>query len=90
MIEELCADDGIDVVDYGFGDSEYKRRFGSDSWEEEDVLIFAPTFRGVRINATRTAVVGAARLAKAVATKIGIAAWLKRRWRQRLAARTTS
>ena len=42
----------------GFGESEYKRRFGSESWEEEDVLIFAPTVRGVRINATRTAVGG--------------------------------
>ncbi len=90
MIEELCAEDGVDAVDYGFGDSEYKRRYGSESWEEQDVLIFAPTFRGIRINATRTAVVGAGRLAKAAATKIGIAAWLKRRWRQRMAARSTS
>lgn len=86
VIEQLCADDGIDVVDYGFGESDYKRRFGSDSWEEEDVLIFAPTFRGVRINATRTVAVGAARFAKWVATKTGIAPRLKRRWRRRLTA----
>jgi CelD/BcsL family acetyltransferase involved in cellulose biosynthesis len=90
MIEELCSDEGVDVVDYGFGESEYKRRFGSDSWEEEDVLIFAPTFRGVRINASRTVVVAAARVAKAVATKTGIAPWLKKRWRRRLATRAAS
>ncbi len=86
VIEDLCADDDFDVLDYGFGESEYKRRFGTDSWEEEDVLIFAPTFRGIRINATRTAVVGAASLVKAVATKTGIAPRLKKRWRRRLAA----
>ena len=73
MIEELCAEDGIDVLDYGFGESEYKRRFGSESWEEEDVLVFAPTFRGVRINATGTAVSARRRLRKAVAAKTGIA-----------------
>ncbi len=86
VIEDLIADPGIDVLDYGFGESEYKRRFGSESWEEEDVLVFAPTFRGVRINATRTAVLGAATGAKAVAAKTGIAPWLKRRWRRRLTA----
>jgi CelD/BcsL family acetyltransferase involved in cellulose biosynthesis len=90
VIEELCADDEIDVLDYGFGESDYKRRFGSDSWEEEDVLIFAPSFRGVRINATRTAVAGAAQLTRAVAAKTGLAPWLKRRWRRRLTARTDS
>jgi CelD/BcsL family acetyltransferase involved in cellulose biosynthesis len=87
VIEELCADDAVDVVDYGFGESDYKQRFGNESWEEEDVLIFAPTFRGIRINATRTAVVGAARLARAAATRTGLAPRLKRRWRRRLAAR---
>ncbi len=90
VIEELCADDSVDVVDYGFGESDYKRRFGSDSWAEEDVLIFAPTFRGRRINATRTAVVATARAARSLATKTGIAPWLKRRWRKRLTAKTAS
>ena len=90
VIEDLIADEAIHSLDYGLGDSEYKRRFGSDSWEEEDVLIFAPSFRGVRVNATRTALEGTVALGRGVAARTGLAARLKRRWRRRLARRATS
>jgi CelD/BcsL family acetyltransferase involved in cellulose biosynthesis len=84
VIEHLVQDEGADVLDYGFGDAEYKRRFGSASWSEADVLLFAPTFRGLRINLTRTAVLGASRLAKGVLERAGLAAALKKRWRRQL------
>ena len=29
LIADLCADESIDTLDYGFGDAEYKRRFGT-------------------------------------------------------------
>ena len=84
VVEDLCADDGIDVLDYGFGDAEYKRRFGSESWEERDVLLFAPTLRGLRLRLTRRAVTGAVRLAKAGLERAGIERRVKQRWRRRL------
>jgi CelD/BcsL family acetyltransferase involved in cellulose biosynthesis len=84
-VEELCADDEVDKVDFGFGDAEYKRRFGTDRWDEEDVLVYAPTFRGVRVNMTRTAVLGAAGAARRVAGSDRIAN-VKKRWRGRLSA----
>jgi CelD/BcsL family acetyltransferase involved in cellulose biosynthesis len=90
VIEDLIADDAIHSLDYGLGESEYKRRFGSDSWEEEDVLIFAPSFRGVRVNATRTALEGAVALGRGVAARTGLTARIKRRWRRRLARGATS
>jgi CelD/BcsL family acetyltransferase involved in cellulose biosynthesis len=90
VIEDLIADDAIHRLDYGQGESEYKRRFGSDSWEEEDVLVFAPSFRGVRVNATRTALEGTVALGRGIAARTGLAARLKRRWRKRLARRATS
>jgi CelD/BcsL family acetyltransferase involved in cellulose biosynthesis len=90
VIEDLIGDDAILRLDYGQGESEYKRRFGSDSWEEEDVLVFAPTFRGARVNATRTALEGTVALGRGVAARTGLAARLKRRWRKRLARRATS
>jgi len=85
VIEDLIADPAIDTLDYGHGESEYKRRFGSESWEEEDVLIFARTVRGVRINAVRTAIGGAVALGRGVAARTGLGPRLKRRWRRRLA-----
>ncbi len=41
LIADLCADESIDTLDYGFGDAEYKRRFGTRSWLEQDVHVFA-------------------------------------------------
>lgn len=86
MTEALCRDEEIEYLDYGFGDSEYKRRFGNESWEEADILLFAPTFKGIRVRAVRTAVASSVGLAKRV---LGgeRAARLKKEWRRRLAAR---
>jgi CelD/BcsL family acetyltransferase involved in cellulose biosynthesis len=81
-IEELCADEDVHTVDFGFGEAEYKRRFGTERWEEEDVLVYATTFRGVRVNLTRTAVLRSAAAARTLAER---APGLRRRWRARLA-----
>ena len=83
-IEHLVEDEGADVLDYGFGDAEYKRRFGSASWSETDVMLFAPTFRGLRINFTRTAILAGNRLARSLLERAGLAAALKKRWRRQL------
>jgi len=90
VIEDLIADETIQILDYGLGESEYKRRFGNESWEEEDVLVFAPTFRGIRVNALRTAAAGSVALGRAAASRTGLVPRLKRRWRRRLAAGPTS
>ena len=85
VIEQLCEDDEVDLIDYGFGDADYKRRFGNESWEEADVVLFARRFRPLRINVTRTVLASALRVAKSVLTRVGVAKRLKRRWRSRLA-----
>ena len=84
VIEDLCTDPAVDEVDYGFGDADYKRRFGTESWEEADVLVFAPRFKGIRVNLVRTAIVGSAQAARAAVDTIGLTAALKKRWRKRL------
>ncbi len=85
VIEDLIADPTVDVLDYGQGESEYKRRFGSESWEEEDVLIFARTVRGIRMNVVRTSIGGTVALGRGMAARTGLGPRLKRRWRRRLA-----
>lgn len=83
LVEELCADPLVGVLDFGFGDAEYKRRFGDEAWEEADVAIFAPSFAGVRVNAVRTAIVAANRVGKR-ALGSGLLARMKRAWRSRM------
>jgi CelD/BcsL family acetyltransferase involved in cellulose biosynthesis len=84
LIEEACADPEIVLLDHGFGDADYKRRLGDRSWLEEDVLVYAPTFKGVRSNLARTAVGGVASLARRALRDRGAVARVKRRWRDRL------
>jgi CelD/BcsL family acetyltransferase involved in cellulose biosynthesis len=86
--EELFADAAVTTIDYGLGDAEYKRRFGNDTWEEQDVLLFAPTARAVRINLTRSAILAAADLARRALDRTGATARVKKVWRRRL--RSTS
>jgi CelD/BcsL family acetyltransferase involved in cellulose biosynthesis len=86
LIEDLCADETIHALDYGFGDAEYKRLFGDSSWAEEDVLVYAPTMRAIRINLIRTAVLGIGAATRAVVGNRGAIDRLKRRWRARLAS----
>ena len=84
LIEEACADPAITMLDHGFGDADYKKRLADRSFLEEYVLIFAPTFKGVRTNLARTAVTGAGALARRVLRDRGAVARVKRRWRDRL------
>lgn len=86
VIEQLCEDHEVDVIDYGLGDSEYKRRFGNESWEEADVVLFARRLRPIRINITRAVVASSLRVVTSLAAHAGVSKWLKRRWRSRLIA----
>ena len=90
VIADLCADPAIDVCDFGFGDSEYKRRFSNEEWDEADVLVFAPTLKGLRLNAGRTMVGHTDRGLRTIARRTGLAERVKRAWRRRLSSSTES
>lgn len=82
VIEDLCNDVDVDRLDFGFGDADYKRQYATDSFDEQDVLIFAPTFRGARTAFVREAWSRANLLATNVAAASGADRWLKRSWRR--------
>ncbi len=84
LIGDLCADPDVDEIDYGRGDAEYKRRFGSDSWEEQDVVVFAPSARPIAVNTARNAILGAAYGARRTLAALGVADRVKKRWREGL------
>lgn len=87
VIEDLCADPGVDAVDFNFGDADYKRRFSNESWEEQDIVLFAPTLRATRINLTCSGLLAGTQATKRVAASIGLDRTVKRWWRGRLASR---
>ena len=71
MLDDLAREDGFHTVDYGFGDAEYKRTFGTDSWQEADVFVFARTARGIWLNLARTSIAGLDRASRSVAGSLG-------------------
>lgn len=84
VIEDACDDPELSVLDFGPGRSAYKRHFSGESYEELNVLVFAPTLRARRINVVRTAVLGAALVARRLLDATGSTDRLKGVWRARL------
>jgi CelD/BcsL family acetyltransferase involved in cellulose biosynthesis len=87
LIEDLCADPAVEAFDFGFGDATYKRQLGDETWLEQDVAVWAPRLRPLRIGLTRTALAGANGAARALLRRGGLVASARRRWRTRAAQR---
>lgn len=88
--DDLCRDEAARIVDFGIGEADYKERFGTTSWREGNVVIYAPTFRGARLNLTRTALETSIRATKRIAGRGKLARSLKRRFRERARPPSTS
>jgi CelD/BcsL family acetyltransferase involved in cellulose biosynthesis len=86
VIEDLCADPAIHTLDYGHGEAEYKRSFGDAPREVGSVLLFAPAPRAIRVNAVRTVVGGATRLATRALEGSARGQRLKKAWRARMSS----
>jgi CelD/BcsL family acetyltransferase involved in cellulose biosynthesis len=84
MVDDLCRDPEVRAVDHGVGDATYKRRYGTRSWTEGNVLVFPLTFRGARLNAMLTVVARSLAGARWLAQRAGVLGAAKSRWRRRL------
>ena len=51
------------------------------------MVVFAPTFRGRRLNASRTLILAPAHGARLLLDETGLTAHVKARWRRRMQAR---
>ena len=84
LIEDLIADPQVGSIDFGPMEADWKRRFGNRASEEVDVTIFAPSLRGLLLNAGKTALDGSWLLAKAGLARSGLEPRVRRMWRRRL------
>ena len=57
---------------------------GDRSWLEQDVLVFARSFRALRINAIRSSLLSGVALGKRLATAGGSPDRIKKVWRRRI------
>lgn len=84
MIGDLCSRPDARVVDYGIGDAAYKKRFGTRSRLEGNVVVYAPTPRAITVNVVRSSLLAAVRIAKRVLKRNELYGRLRRTWRSRL------
>jgi CelD/BcsL family acetyltransferase involved in cellulose biosynthesis len=84
VIDDACLDPALRVLDFGPGDAPYKQQFSSESALERNLMLFAPTLRARRINATRTAILGPARVVRSVLDETGLTDRIRSGWRGRL------
>lgn len=84
VIEDSCADPQLRVLDFGPGRSPYKQLFSSESYEERNLVLFAPTLRGRSINLVRSGILGLAWSARRVLDATRQTERLKTAWRRRL------
>ena len=85
VVEDLAADRSVHTLDFGFGDAEYKRHFGDESWLEEDVVLVEPRLRPLAVNLVRSTLHGATAAARGAVERAGGLGRLRRRRRERLA-----
>lgn len=83
-VEDLAADGSVHTLDFGFGDAEYKRHFGDECRQEEDVVLVEPRVRPLALGLVRTTFQGTTKAAQAAAEHAGAVGRLRRRRRERL------
>jgi hypothetical protein len=84
VLQLLCNDKDINFYDFGFGDAEYKSSYGDIRWNEASQYIFALRPYPVLINLMRTVIMISDKVFRFILSRIGVLAWIKRLWRQRL------
>ncbi len=88
MIEDICLNNTyIKDIDFGFGDAFYKQRFGTTCWKEGSLYLFAPSIKGMRINAIRSSVLLISKIMQFLLKKTKFEEKIKRHWRKKLTER---
>ncbi len=85
---ERCCAEGVTAVDYGFGDAEYKRAYGTNFQDEAVLRIYGRTPRARLAHLLEQVSAVTAQAARFLAARLGVLKKLKKTWRERLRATT--
>lgn len=84
IMEDLSNTGDATLLDFGFGDAEYKRHLSDHSWEEAFVCIFSFSIRSISINALRTIIHSISLATQYMVSRIGLETRLKTYWRGKM------
>jgi hypothetical protein len=82
VLEQLCRESSVSVMDYGFGHALYKSKFGTNHWLEENVCIYAPRLYPMLINMAMSANLACCVPLRRAAKWFEMDSWIKRNWRR--------
>jgi CelD/BcsL family acetyltransferase involved in cellulose biosynthesis len=86
VIESFCnSNEEIAAIDFGLGDAQYKEILGDVQWQDACAYVFAPTLRGLALNAMRTPIMAIDRAGRQALGRVKLLSKLKKLWRRRAA-----
>jgi len=88
VLEELCAAQQVQTLDFGFGDAEYKRSYCDKCWTEASAYIFAPRLYPILVNMAQSSMMGLSLGLEYVLNKTDLSGRIKRSWRNLLRAKS--
>ncbi len=80
MIDDLCLNTAATRLDFGFGDADYKKRFGDNEWKEVSIMLFAGTLKGLTLHLARQSAIFISIFINAIFSKDLIRV-IKKKWR---------
>jgi hypothetical protein len=83
VFQDNCGKE-IEVIDFGLGDADYKRRFGSEYFEEGSFYLFSRTARGLLLGGFVSTITLGVKVAKRLLDRLNATQRLKTYWRRRL------
>ena len=84
LIEDLCQDGVTDTIDFGLGTAQYKNDLCDQSRRLASIFLFAPTLRGLGLNALRTPLMVGEHAARRLLIETGLLQRTKTLWKRRL------
>jgi len=82
VLEQLCQESDVSIMDYGFGHALYKRKFGTNHWLEETICIYAPRLCPILINMAMSVNLACYVLLSRAMRWLNWDSWVKRNWRR--------
>jgi hypothetical protein len=80
IMEEFCSE-GVEAIDFGPIEEEYKKRFGNAMWLQSDLHIFAPRLKGLISSGMNSIAVLLHQPARAFLERTGLTQTVKKIWR---------
>jgi CelD/BcsL family acetyltransferase involved in cellulose biosynthesis len=85
IMADLC-ERGVEWIDYGFGDAEYKQVYATENWQEQTLRFYGTGLKPRLARAVERAATRGNAAARRLAGVFGLVSGLKNRWRRTMAA----